>query len=88
MSFSLHLNSITSTRYSKLLAFYTEVFGGELVRKVPWDLGQHELDARNGLQDSAGRVTLLRFSSEFFGVFCVSHPERPPSEPPILLTPD
>lgn len=84
MSFSLHHTAITTTRYSELLVFYTDVLGGELVREMQWDHGQNELDARTGLQDSAGRVALLRFGSGFFEIFEFSHPVQPPSEPPIL----
>ena len=51
MTLSLHHTAITTNQYSKLLEFYINVLGGELVRESQWDGGQHELDARTGLKD-------------------------------------
>ena len=84
MTLSLHHTAITTTRYSVLLEFYCRTLEGELVRETTWDVGQHELDARTGLQDSAGRVALLKFGSGFFEIFEFSNPKRKPSKPPIL----
>ena len=69
MTLSLHHTAITTNRYVELLEFYVGVLGGELVRESQWEKGQTELDARTGLNNSAGRVALLKFGSGFFEIF-------------------
>lgn len=84
MSLSLHHTGKTTTRYSELVTFYTVVLGAKIVRESEWEQGQHELDARTGLEDSAGRVALLKFGTGYFEIIEFSSPRRAPSTPPIL----
>lgn len=74
MSLSFHHAAITTQRYPEMLEFYTAVLGAELVRESQWPQGQVELDARTGMQDSAGRVALLKFGVAYFEIFEFEHP--------------
>ncbi|MGI9390685.1 MAG: VOC family protein [Boseongicola sp.] len=69
MTFSLHHTAITTTDFPRLLAFYTDVLRGEIIREAKWDGGQTELDARIGLAESSARMALIKFGSAFFEIF-------------------
>lgn len=87
MSLSLHHMAITTNRYSELVAFYTDILGGKFIRESRWDKGQDDLDARTGLKDSAGRVSLLRFGAGFLEVFEFSSPRSTSPDRPTLADP-
>ena len=84
MTFALHHTAITTNDYPRLLKFYTDLLGGELIREAAWDGGQTELDARIGLKESSARMALLKFGTAFFEIFEFKVPDTENREVPSL----
>ena len=84
MALALHHTAITTSDYPGLLAFYSDVLGGEIIREATWDGGQTQLDERIGLTNSSARMALIKFGTAFFEIFEFTAPKVEKGSAPTL----
>jgi catechol 2,3-dioxygenase-like lactoylglutathione lyase family enzyme len=77
----IHHFAVSSANSEKLIAFYTEVLGFEVVLRGGWKRGTAQTDAVVGLRNSAASSTLLRTGNCFIELFQFESPEGRPNDP-------
>ena len=65
----IHHVAISTGDIDRLIAFYRDVIGMELVREGGWTAGTDEVDAIVGLQGSAARAAKLRIGNAYLELF-------------------
>ncbi len=77
----LHHASITTGDLDRLVAFYCDLLGFEVVLETSWAGGNPVADAIYALKDSAVRMAMLRTANAFLELFEFSHPVGKPGDP-------
>ena len=70
----LHHASITTGDLDRLVAFYRDLMGFEVVMETAWAGGNAVADAIFALSESAVRMVMLRTSNAFLELFAFDHP--------------
>ena len=70
----LHHASITTAEPARLIAFYRDLLGFEVVMETAWSAGNVVADNIYGLKDSAVRMAMLRTTNAYLEVFAFNHP--------------
>ena len=76
-----HHVGIATRDLSRLVAFYSDLFDGNLIREFSWDRTDTALSSRLGLATSAGRLVFLAFPGAGIEIFQFDHPD-------VASTPD
>lgn len=76
----LHHTAIATHDIERLVAFYCDVVGFELVTRGGWDAGHLDIDAMVGLAASSARVVMLQAGNSFLELF---EYQTPRGEPPV-----
>lgn len=74
----IHHVAISTGDIDRLIAFYRDVIGMELVRESGWAAGSDEVDAIVGLKDSSARSAKLRLGNAYLELFQFLTPEGAP----------
>lgn len=77
----LHHTSITTPDRDRLVAFYRDLLGFEVVSQSAWSGGNAAADAIFDLNDSAVKMAMLRTSNAFLEIFEFANPVGRPGEP-------
>lgn len=73
-----HHSGLCTDNMERLVAFYRDVLGFDVVAEGSWGRGSGDLDAVVGLQDSEARVTLLWTGNSFLEILEYGHPQPLP----------
>jgi glyoxylase I family protein len=76
-----HHAAISTPDLDRLVRFYRELFGCEVVREFGWPAGIPEADALTGLQNSAARAVMLKLADSYLEIFEFSSPAPKPGDP-------
>lgn len=83
----LHHATIATHDIDRIVAFYCDVIGFELVSRGGWDVGQDDVDAIVGLKKSSAKAAMLQAGNAFLEVFeyltprgAAVDPDRPVSD--------
>src|SRR5581483_4394014 len=71
---AVHHASITTGDLDRLLPFYRDLLGFQLVMESSWEAGNHAADAIYGLTDTSVRMAMLRLPNGFLELFEFRHP--------------
>ena len=77
----VHHTSITTADRDRLVAFYRDLLGFEVVSESEWSGGNPAADTIFGLKDSAVRMAMLRASNAYLEIFEFARPEGRPADP-------
>lgn len=77
----LHHASITTGNLDRLVGFYRDLMGFEVVLETAWASGNPVADAIFALPDSAVRMVMLRTSNAFLELFAFDHPVGKTGDP-------
>ena len=77
----VHHTSITTGDRDRLVTFYRDLLGFEVVSQSEWSGGNPAADAIFGLKDSAVRMAMLRASNAYLEIFEFARPEGRPGDP-------
>lgn len=77
----IHHTALSTANLERLLAFYRDVLGFEVVMESAWPAGIESTNAMMGLDDSAARFALLRAGNAMLELFEFSVPEPAPASP-------
>lgn len=69
-----HHVAISSPDLDRLVAFYRDVIGFELVYELDWEAGNAPIDRMMALKDVAARAAMLRTGNSFLEIFEFSSP--------------
>jgi catechol 2,3-dioxygenase-like lactoylglutathione lyase family enzyme len=78
MIHGIHHVAVATNDADRLLAFYRDLIGFEVVADYSWDVGNTAADQINDLESTAARSIMLRNGNAYFEIFQYSSPE--PSE--------
>jgi catechol 2,3-dioxygenase-like lactoylglutathione lyase family enzyme len=78
----IHHTAISTPNLGRLVAFYEQLFGYEVVREFAWPRGVAMINGVIGLPDCAARAVMLRRGDSMLEVFEYTHPK------PAAQTPD
>src|SRR5579859_3846401 len=76
----VHHTSITTADRDRLVAFYRDLLGFEVVSQSEWSGDNPVADAIFGLRDSAVRMAMLRASNAYLEIFEFAYPRGRPGE--------
>src|SRR5580704_6647854 len=77
----IHHMALATGQLDRMVAFYCEGLGFEVVYRSGWDKGSAQLDELVGLDETAARTTMLRSGGAFLELFELSSPEGRPGDP-------
>ena len=77
----VHHTAISTPNLERMLAFYRDLLGFEVVMEMGWSEGTASTNAMLDLPDSAARVTLLKAGNAMIELFEFSVPEPEKSDP-------
>jgi catechol 2,3-dioxygenase-like lactoylglutathione lyase family enzyme len=77
----VHHVSITTPDRERLVAFYRDLLGFEVVYESAWDGGAATADAIYALKDTAVRMSMLRAANLYLEVFQFERPVGRPGDP-------
>lgn len=77
----LHHVAIATRDLDRLLPFYRDLFGFQVVTEWAWPQGTEAADAVTALKDSAARSAMLKLGNLFLELFEYRHPEPGPGDP-------
>ena len=77
----IHHTAISTRDADRLLAFYRDLLGLEVVFEQSWPAGTAQADAITGLSGSAARQILLRCGNAYLELFEFGAPEARPGDP-------
>lgn len=77
----IHHVAISTGDIDRLIAFYRDVIGMELIKVSGWDAGSEEVDAIVGLQGSSARAAKLKLGNAYLELFQYLTPEGTPQSP-------
>lgn len=78
MLLGLHHVAISTPDSDRMISFYRDQLGFELVLDQPWEQGEQLADTVLGLEGSSGRQVLLRIGNAYLELFQFASP--PPRE--------
>lgn len=81
MIHGIHHVALATGQLDRMIDFYCEALGFELVYRSGWEQGSTEIDELVGLTDSATKTAMLRSNSVFLEMFEYLTPEGKPGEP-------
>jgi glyoxylase I family protein len=81
MILGLHHIGIATTDLDKMLAFYGDIFGFEIVARGEWQPGSARHDALTALTGSAARYCVLRRGHTYLELFGYTAPAPKPGDP-------
>ncbi len=82
----IHHVGISTLDLDRLVTFYTETFGFEEVAGLAWEPGSADVDAALALEDSSGRMAMLRLGDVHLELFEFLNPRPDPVDPERLIT--
>ena len=77
----IHHVALATADIDRLVDFYRDVLGFEIVSRSGWDRGSAEIDAIVGLKDSSARTGVLKADNLFVEVFQYLSPRGRPGGP-------
>ncbi len=77
----IHHVAISTGDIDRLIAFYRDVIGMELVKMSGWAAGSEEVDAIVGLEGSSARAAKLRIGNSYLELFQYLTPAGAPQSP-------
>lgn len=77
----VHHVAVTTPDIDRLIDFYVEAFGFEVIRRGEWGQGNAANDAIVGLRDSAASTAFLRAGNLLIELFQYHAPEGAPNQP-------
>ena len=77
----IHHTALSTPNLERLLAFYRDVLGFEVVMETGWPPGVAQTNAMMGLDDSAAKVVMLRAGNTHLELFEFSLPEAATGDP-------
>ena len=77
----IHHVAISTGDIDRLIAFYSDVIGMELIKVSGWEAGSDEVDAIVGLQGSSARAAKLKLGNAYLELFQYLTPEGTPQPP-------
>ena len=84
----LHHAAITTDNLERLLVFYCQTLGGAEVRRTGWSEDRVRFNRSIGMRNSSGKISLVRFGSQFLELFEFRSPApRPPGPPADISRP-
>lgn len=78
---TLHHVGISTLDLDRLVRFYVDTFGFQQVGELSWDAGFADVDAALALEDSSGRMAMLRLGAIHLELFEFSNPRSDPGDP-------
>jgi len=81
----IHHTAIATHDIERLIAFYCDVVGFELVLRSGWEVGNTPLDNLVGLKESSAKVAMLSAGNTFLELFEYASPrgEKQPGDRPV-----
>jgi glyoxylase I family protein len=76
----IHHTAICTADLDRLVAFYRDVVGFEVVNEMTWDRSEL-IDSIIGLKDSAARTVMMRAGNAYLEFFQYSSPQARDAEP-------
>jgi catechol 2,3-dioxygenase-like lactoylglutathione lyase family enzyme len=77
----IHHTALATGQLDRMVDFYCEGLGFEVVYRSGWERGSAQLDELVGLDDTAARTAMLRSGGAFLEMFEFSSPEGRPGDP-------
>ena len=77
----MHHVAVATGDLDRLVGFYRDALGFEVVSRGGWDSGSPVTDGIVGLRDSAARTAVLRAANLYVEVFEFSSPQGRPGDP-------
>ncbi len=77
----IHHTAISTPDLARLVRFYRELFGFEVVRDFGWPLGVARINVVMGLPDTAAKAVMMRRGDSMLELFEFSAPAPRPQEP-------
>ncbi len=77
----VHHVAMSTGDLDRIVAFYTEHLGFDVVMKSEWNANRPEIDKILGLEKSAARQRMLKAGNTYLEVFEYSSPEPKPGDP-------
>ena len=74
----IHHVAVSTPDLDRLVAFYRDVIGAEVVRESSWPVGSDRIDALVGLEGSSARSVILLMGNAFLEVFQYQTPAPTP----------
>jgi len=74
----MHHTAISTPSLARLVAFYRDVFGYQVVREFAWPRGVAMINGVIGLADCAAKAVMLRRGDALLELFEYSHPAPTP----------
>jgi catechol 2,3-dioxygenase-like lactoylglutathione lyase family enzyme len=81
MLLGLHHVAISTPDADRMISFYRDQLGFELVLDQPWQRGEARADTVLGLEGSSGRQVLLRIGNAYLELFQFATPEPEAGDP-------
>ncbi|MBW8814306.1 MAG: VOC family protein [Caulobacterales bacterium] len=78
---AVHHASITTGDLDRLVRFYRDLLGFQLVMESSWEAGNQAADAIYGLTDTSVRMAMLRMPNGFLELFEFRHPVGKAGDP-------
>jgi len=77
----VHHVAISTPNMERLLGFYRDLIGFEVVMSTEWPKGTEQVDSVLGLKNSSAKQTMLRLGNLCIEMFEFSSPEPAPMDP-------
>lgn len=77
----IHHVAISTPDLDRLVAFYRDVIGAEVMRESAWPAGSDKIDSVVGLQGSAARTATLLLGNAYLEIFQYDSPAARPQVP-------
>jgi catechol 2,3-dioxygenase-like lactoylglutathione lyase family enzyme len=81
MIHGLHHVALSTANIDRLVKFYCDVLGFEVVAQAFWPKGSPDKDAIVGMKDSSAKMRMIRAGNCFIEVFQYESPKGKPIEP-------